>query len=148
MRRRELHKESGFTLLEVLVALTVMAVGAAVVISLLSGSLGNIRKSQLRTKIIEQAQTQLERALLDDTVISGTTQNGTLEDGTSWAVAVEEPDVLLYTDREITSSLPVTMLQFTIEMRSPDSQIYTLQTLKVANKSTSTSTSTSTTASQ
>ena len=46
-QRRKLRASSGFTLLEVLVALTVFAVGASIMMSLISGSLGNIRKSGL-----------------------------------------------------------------------------------------------------
>jgi type II secretion system protein I len=146
MRKRELQMESGFTLLEVLVALTLMAVGAAVVMSLLSGSAGNIRKAQLRTKIIEQAETVLEQTLLDDTILNPTSSSGVLDDGSgmnwSWTVTVEEYVPPVLTDQIVpatTQALPVKLLQYTVKMISPDAQVsdYTLQTLKVVNATTS-----------
>jgi len=127
---------SGFTLLEVLVALTVFAVGAAVMLSLVSGSLGNIRKVQLRTRTIEHAEAVMELALLDESIQGPTTFAGDFEDGTRWSVLIEEyipPDVpnMLADGRQVT--MPVGLLSYTIEMFSPNSAAmeYSLQTLKL-----------------
>jgi prepilin-type N-terminal cleavage/methylation domain-containing protein len=148
MIKRRSHTESGFTLLEVLVGITVLAVGAAVALAVISGSLGNIRKVQQRTKIIEQAQAVLEEALLDDTIVDATSLGGTLDDGTSWTVTIEDYDVpavqssLVNNDvlqpsqgTQSTANLPVKMLQYTVELHSTDLK-YTLQTLKLVNTST------------
>jgi|WetSurMetagenome_2_1015567.scaffolds.fasta_scaffold43964_3 prepilin-type N-terminal cleavage/methylation domain-containing protein len=148
MRKRTFPIESGFTLLEVLVALTLMAVGAAVVMSLLSGSLGNIRKVQVRTKIMDQAQSILEKSLIDDSLVTATTAlpfslNGSFDDGAQWTLNVEEPDASVYTDREIPSNMPLKMLQYTVQIENTNSQskTYTLQTLKAISASTTTTTS-------
>jgi prepilin-type N-terminal cleavage/methylation domain-containing protein len=126
----------GFTLLEVLVALTVFAVAAALILSLVSGSLGSIRKVQLRTRTIEHAEAVMELALLDESIQGPTRFTGDFEDGTRWSVLVEEyvpPDILnLQSDgRHVT--MPVKLLGFTIEMFSPNSAAsdYGLQTLKM-----------------
>jgi general secretion pathway protein I len=146
MRKRELQMESGFTLLEVLVALTLLAVGAAAVISLLSGSSNNIRKAQLRTKVIEQAETVMEKALIDDTITDPTNLSGVLDDGSgtswNWTVTVEDYEPPITADQIVQSvpqNMPVKLLQYTVQMHSPDPQVSdcTLQTLKLVNKTTS-----------
>lgn len=132
----QLRAASGFTLLEVLVALTVFAVGAAVMLSLVSGSLGNIRKVQLRTRTIQHAEAVMELALLDESIQGPTSFTGDFEDGTRWSVLVEDyvnPDIpnLLPDGRPV--NMPVKFLSYTIEMFSPGSAAsdYNLQTLKL-----------------
>jgi prepilin-type N-terminal cleavage/methylation domain-containing protein len=145
MRNRGLQGASGFTLLEVLVALTVLAVGAAVSVSLLSGSLGNIRKAQLRTKIVEHASSVMETALLDDTILSPTVLTGDFEDGTSWTVSVDQyvPNVgeLPAQLQSVNiQSLQYQLLRYTVEMVGSGSNVanYRLQTLKLTKVQTAT----------
>jgi type II secretory pathway pseudopilin PulG len=123
-------------LLEVLVALTVLAVGAALTMSLISGSLGNIRKVQLRTRTIEHAQTVMELALLDQSIQQPTTFSGDFEDGTRWSVRVEEydlPDDQQQMQDQTRQNLPVKLLHYTVEMIGAESSApdYHLQTLKL-----------------
>ncbi len=126
---------AGFTLLEVLVALTVLAVGAALTLSLISGSLGNIRKVQLRTRTVEHAQSVMELALLDDSIQQPTVFTGDFEDGTRWSVRVEDyilPEALQIPQQAL-QNMPVKLLHYTVEMTGPDSRApdYQLQTLKL-----------------
>jgi len=125
----------GFTLLEVLVALTVLGVGAAITMSLISGSLGNIRKVQMRTHVIEHAEAVMELTLLDESIRQSATLNGDFEDGTRWTVYVEEytpPENLDLTEEQL-RGMPVKLLQYTVEMFAPDTRAasYRLQTLKM-----------------
>ncbi len=127
---------AGFTLLEVLVSLTVLAIGSALVLSLISGSLGNIRKVQLKTRTVEHAEAVMELALLDDSIRQPTTFTGDFEDGTRWAVRVEDytaPGPVRVDPRNLPQNMPVKLLCYTVEMFSPDSRTsdYRLQTLKV-----------------
>jgi type II secretory pathway pseudopilin PulG len=123
-------------LLEVLVSLTVLAVGAALTLSLISGSLGNIRKVQLKARTVEHAETVMELALLNDSILQPTTFAGDFEDGTRWTVRVEDY-ALPETERLAPNSSPqnmrVKLLCYTVEMFSADSATsdYQLQTLKV-----------------
>ncbi len=71
-------------------ALTVLSVGVALVLSLVSGSLGNIRKVRGNTHLIEHAQSVMETALLDNTIQGATALHGDFEDGTRWSVEVTE----------------------------------------------------------
>jgi prepilin-type N-terminal cleavage/methylation domain-containing protein len=131
--------EAGFTLLEVLVALAVLALGAVMTLSLISGSLGNIRKVQLKTRTIEHAQSVLEMALLDASIQQPTAYSGDFEDGTRWSVRIEEyiPDVQPQPQTLKPINLPVKLLYYTVEMTSPDSRVpgYRLQTLKLVKTS-------------
>jgi prepilin-type N-terminal cleavage/methylation domain-containing protein len=133
----QLRDASGFTLLEVLVALTVLAVGVALTLSLISGSLGNIRKAQLRTRTIEHAEAVMEQTLLDDSIQRPTTLVGNFEDGTRWTVRVEEyiPPSPVPQSLEAPSpqNMTVKLLSYVVEMFSPDSRSpdYHLQTLKL-----------------
>lgn len=135
-RKGKLRASSGFTLLEVLVALTVFAVGAAVMLSLISGSLGNIRKVQLRTRTIEHAEAVMELALLDESIQGPTSFAGDFEDGTRWSVLVEDyvlPDIPILQPNGRQVTMPVKTLSYTIEMFSPNAMAsdYRLQTLKL-----------------
>jgi prepilin-type N-terminal cleavage/methylation domain-containing protein len=128
--------QAGFTLLEVLVSLTVLAVGAALALALISGSLGNIRKVQQRARIVDHAEAVMELALVNEAILQPTTFAGDFEDGTRWTVRVENY-TLPSTERLPPSSspqnMPVKLLCYTVEMFGPDSRAsdYQLQTLKV-----------------
>ena len=128
--------QSGFTLLEVLVSLTILAVGAALALSLISGSLGNIRKVQQRTRTVEHAEAVMELALLDDSIRQPTSFSGDFEDGTRWAVRVENYELQRdpgLQSRALPQNMPVKMFCYTVEMFGPDSRVsaYRLQTLKL-----------------
>lgn len=130
------NQESGFTLLEVLVALTVLAVGVALTVSLISGSLGNIRKVQLRTRLIEHAEAVMELALLDDSIKGPTTLQGGFEDGTRWAVDINEYE--MPTDRPPTEEqprLPIKLLSYSVAVVGPGSTTpdFRLNTLKLVD---------------
>lgn len=135
----DLRQTHGFTLLEVLVALTVLAIGSALALSLISGSLGNIRKVQLRTRSMEHAREVMETALLDRSIQQPTTFEGGFEDGSRWSVRVQDyempppPESQL---RDLPQNIPVKLLSFTVEMFGPYSKTpdYRLHTLKLVSK--------------
>ncbi len=141
MRSGRRSGEAGFTLLEVLVALAVLAVGAALTLSLISGTLGNIRKVQLRTRAVQHAETVMELSLLDDSIRRPTTLTGNFEDGTRWSVVIDEvpepdeqkPEMQLPNAQR--PELPVKLFSYTVEVTAPDSRApdFRLQTLKVVN---------------
>jgi prepilin-type N-terminal cleavage/methylation domain-containing protein len=137
MLRNPLKKSQGFTLLEVLVALTLLAIGAALTMSLISGSLGNIRKVQLRTRTIEHAEAVMELALLDDSIKQAKSYTGDFEDGTRFTVRIEDYPMPVPTQmlpRAIPRNMPVKLLQYRVEMFLPNSSSadYSLQTLKLS----------------
>jgi hypothetical protein len=119
-----------------LVALAVLAVGVALTLSLITGSLGNIRKAQSRTRTIEHAESVMELALLDDSIQQPTAFTGSFEDGTRWSVRVDEyvpPSSPEQQPDALQQKMPAKLLTYTVEMFSPDSMVsnYSLQTLKL-----------------
>jgi prepilin-type N-terminal cleavage/methylation domain-containing protein len=132
------RRESGFTLLEVLVTLTVLAIGVTLTLSLISGSLGNIRKVRASTRTIEQAQSVMELALVDDSIKGATTQGGDFEDGTRWSVVVTEVEMPMPANLVPAlqpAQMPVKVFSYLVEIMGPNSTTpdFRLQTLKLAN---------------
>jgi prepilin-type N-terminal cleavage/methylation domain-containing protein len=144
-----MRRESGFTLLEVLIALTVLAIGAALTLSLISGSLGNIRRVRLHAGAMEHAQDVMELALLDDTIRGATTLGGDFDDGTRWSVVVAEVKIPLPENVQslllpnsngsnqavINAMAPPKVLSYFVQVTEPDSRKpdFQLQTLKLVN---------------
>ena len=121
-------------------SLTILAIGAALALSLISGSLGNIRRVQLRTRTVEHAEAVMELALLDDSIHKPATLTGDFEDGTRWSVRVEDytlpnadPLQPKLQPRTAAQNMQVKLLCYTVEMFNPDSRgsDYQLQTLKM-----------------
>ena len=129
----------GFTLLEVLIALVVLAVGISITLTVITGSLGNVRKVQLRTRAVEYAQSIMESSLNRDDLPATATFTENLEDGFSCNVYVEEYEPDLDPEPRIQSqtTIPIKLMQYTVEMIGPDSPepVYRLQTLKLVNTS-------------
>jgi len=135
-------KEEGFTLLEVLVALAILAMGAALVLSLVSGSLRNIRKVQLRNRAIQHAETVLELSLLDEKIKHATVLRGDFEDGTRWSVQIQEymppPDQrgpMTPEQIQAMERMSIKLFAYTVEVVGPESSVpdFRVQTLKLVN---------------
>jgi len=122
---------AGFTLLEVLVALVVLAVGVAVTMSVISASLGNVRKSQIRARMMATAQTVMESALNKDDLQPPSSYQEDLTNGFYCTVTVEEePGADLQT--QVVSELPIRLVHYTVRLIGPDSEsLYALETLKL-----------------
>lgn len=143
--RNRAGSQAGFTLLEVLVTLVVLGVGVTLTLSLISGSLRNIRRSQVSTRSIQHAETVLEMALLDDAIRNPTSLRGDFEDGTRWTVTIEEyvlPDSEARAPRiqeQLSSRQPMALtlklFSYTVEVTEAESQApdFSLQTLKLVN---------------
>jgi prepilin-type N-terminal cleavage/methylation domain-containing protein len=133
--RAPMSVASGFTLLEVLVSMTILAIGIALGVSVISKSIGNIRMITARARIIDQAHSVMELTLLDPEIKEPGSFNGDFEDGTRWAMRIED-----YVPGEDALSgqaeMPVKLLAYTVEMFQPYSSRveYRLRTLKLLPK--------------
>jgi type II secretion system protein I len=78
----------GFTLIEVLVAMTVMAMSFAVLFSLSSRSLDGMRRARDVERRIEFARNKLAELRLVNGIEAGDRASGSLEDGTRWNVEI------------------------------------------------------------
>lgn len=132
-----MKRASGFTLLEVLMTLTIMAVAVTLILSLISGSLSNIRKVRGSTRLIEHAQAVMELALLDESVQAATSMHGDFEDGTRWSVEISEvemppPPSAVPPSQQVQSLMPK-MFSYVVVVMGPNSSRsdFQLQTLKM-----------------
>lgn len=134
--QRNLKDSKGFTLLEVLVGVSIFAVGAAIALSLVTGALGNIRKVQSRIRIVEHANSVMELTLLDESIKGPGAFSGDFEDGTRWSVQIKEYEPTVPTGQqlpELPQMMPAKLLHYTVDMFHPHSNAsdYQLQTLKL-----------------
>ena len=121
MRRKQ---SAGFTLLEVLVALAILGIGAALTLSLISSALSNIRKVQLRVRNMHHAESVMELTLLDESISGPKTLTGDFEDGTRWTLMVDEFEMPRNAPLPLAPQqpqLPFKMLSYSVDIFAPES---------------------------
>ena len=82
---------SGFTLLEVMVAVALLGIGVVMVIRLFSGVLGLVRTSDDYTRKVLLAREKMTETLLMEKLKEGVARGAT-DDGFSWAVEINPWD--------------------------------------------------------
>ncbi len=85
-------KQKGFTLLEVLVAFTMLAVTFATVLQIIAGSAKNTVKASQNTRIAMLSQSKLDELGLLEVLEEGSS-SGFFDDNTSWQLDVIPYDV-------------------------------------------------------
>jgi general secretion pathway protein I len=82
------RRSRGFTLIEVLVAMTIMAMAFGVLFSLSSRSLDGMRRARDVGRRIEFARSKLAELRLVDRIEVGDRASGTMDDSTTWSIEV------------------------------------------------------------
>ncbi len=126
-----LRRADGFTLLEILVAIALLAIALTLVFQLFSGSLNNISASEDYLKAAWEGEVSLRRVLNDDNLQAGTftevTANGYRIETTVSEVMKEKTDSLPYRAMEI---------DLAVKWRKGSKEKVThLKTVKLVNKS-------------
>ena len=85
-------KQSGFTLLEILVAFTLLAATFATIMEIIGGSAKNTLKASQNTKIAMLAQSKMDELGLFEVLEEGSS-NGEFDDKTSWVLEIYPYDV-------------------------------------------------------
>jgi prepilin-type N-terminal cleavage/methylation domain-containing protein len=132
MSRAKALENTGFTLFEVLVAITVLAIGVALAASLIGKSIGNIRKIETRARLVEHASSVMELTLLDQKITEPTSFDGDFADGTRWTMRIED----YFPEEQALMApidMPVKLLAYTVEVFPPGSGAadFRLRTLKL-----------------
>jgi prepilin-type N-terminal cleavage/methylation domain-containing protein len=83
-----MKRTHGFTLIEVLVAMSIMAVSFSVLFSLSSRSIDGMRRARDMEGRIQFATTKLAEMRLIDQIDVGDKASGSLDDGTTWSIEV------------------------------------------------------------
>ncbi len=85
-------KQKAFTLLEILVAFTLLSITFATVLQIIAGSTRNTIKASRNTKIALLAQTKFDELGLYEKIEEGS-NNGDFDDTTHWMLDIEPYDV-------------------------------------------------------
>jgi len=109
--RREEVGANGFTLIEILVAISLLAISLVVILQLFSGGLKSGKVSDEYTRGIFHAREVMEEILLLDTVEEGATE-GEFEDGFKWKTEI----VLLEQREEEATRLPFDTFTIAVEV--------------------------------
>lgn len=116
----------GFTLLEVLVALSILGIAITVVMQLFSANLQAIAASESYSTAVTRAETKM-REVLDDENLSENSWSERSDDGSVISVSVAE------SLKERTETLPVRLLEVTVTVRwikGKKERSVTLRTMK------------------
>jgi general secretion pathway protein I len=115
MKTHRSNRNQGFLLIEVVVALAILAVGLTVIIELFSGGLRLGRASMEYTRAVNYARMKMEETMLKPAIEEGT-QEGEADDGTfRWQVGVKKVD-LLSIDKSIDYKPPIDLFQVRIDV--------------------------------
>ena len=87
------HKQDGFTLIEVVVALAIMSIGLTVLIELFSGGLRLGRTSGEYSKAVNFGRTKMEEVMTQQNIEEGTDE-GKFDDTYRWQVDLKKVDIL------------------------------------------------------
>ena len=129
MKRQPFH-QTGFTLLEVLVALVIMGTAVVIVLQLFSSGLRSIHASEELAFASLQAETKMAE-LLEDPALDEKIWNEVTESGYRFDMIVTE------TLKERTENLTVKMLEVALTVRwmtGPKERSLTLRTQKVVDR--------------
>ncbi len=133
---RASRSADGFTLIEVLVAMMILAVSMVMIMQLFSGGLKSESLSRDYNHAILHARATMEETLLREPLEEGI-EEGEFDDGFRWKTEValhEPPDEALEEDEEEEPlPLPVKLLAVTVEIGWPgeSERTYRITTLKV-----------------
>ena len=89
---------TGFTLIEVVVAMAILAVGLTVIIELFSGGLRSGRTSIEYTKAVNYARMKMEEIAVKQTMEEGS-EEGEFDDTFRWQVETKRVDILPEKDK-------------------------------------------------
>lgn len=132
MRSQAGNKDEGFSLIEVLVALAILSLAFAVLISAISRGLEASRRSEAEAGAAQVAQNLLATLGITDTVKLGDTR-GTDSDRYSWRIHVEPFDGNVeYASRDIKAAKVTITVDW---LDNEKSRSFTLSTLRFQPKS-------------
>lgn len=125
---------SGFTLIEILVAISILGISLVVVLQLFSGALKSSRVSDEYTKGIFYAQEKMEEILLREALTPGE-EEGEYDDGYGWRTEILRLEQI----EEEASKLPFDTFQIAVDVSwgrdsAGKGKNFQLSTLKLVKK--------------
>ncbi|KJU84532.1 general secretion pathway protein H [Candidatus Magnetobacterium bavaricum] len=137
MQQTMFDKREGFTLIEIMVAMTIVAVGITAIVQLFSGSLRLVSSSEGYTKAVVMAQSKIRSVTTDDNLREEEyTEN--VDSTYMYHVAIQQLDK----DRTEPLQFDLYAIKVTVKWKSAaNEKSYTLNTLYAKKKDTVTKTS-------
>ena len=127
-----MRHERGFTLIEILVAISVLAISLVVILQLFSGGLKAVRLSNDYTRAVFYAREKMDELLLSGDLAPGTLQ-GESDDSLRWTAEIE----LVEPETDEGPDLPCDLLKITLRVMWAEGEKkkrFQLSTLKVVEK--------------
>ncbi len=124
--------DRGFTLIEILVAISVLAISLVVILQLFSGGLKSVRLSNQYTRAIFYAREKMEEILLMEDLEEGL-QEGESEEPLRWRAEI----VLIEPEEEEASKLPFDTLKIMVDVmwhEGEKEKHFQISTMKVVKK--------------
>ena len=119
MRLRDYTTGSrGFTLIEIVVALAILAIGLTVALEGFAGGLRSARVSEDYTKATWHGQAKMEEMLMTQELTEGVTE-GTFDSQFSWKSEVKKATPSLGQDENTQTSVPVDLYQIIVTVTWP-----------------------------
>jgi general secretion pathway protein I len=135
---RNIFSTTGFTLMEVVVAMAILGVALTVIIELFSGGLRMARTSAEYTKAINYARMKMEEIAVKQTIEEGT-QEGEFDHTFRWQVETKKVDVLPI-EKGIDFTPPTELFQVKVNVlwksgsRERSTRLETYRTIKLEDK--------------
>jgi len=131
---KEKHNNiNGFTLIETMTAMVILAVSLATILQLFSGGLKSARLSDEYTRAVFHAKEKMEEILLANQLMEGEVE-GNFEDGFKWIIKISS----LYNEEDIEKPEPLVNL-FNISVAvgwdtETDGREFEISTIHIAKK--------------
>jgi general secretion pathway protein I len=110
------RRTSGFTLLEVVVALAVVGIGVTLGMQLFSGALKNIRKMELATHAMNHAENVMNEILSDENIKAARSMHDDLDENFRWEAVIEEFQIPEQSEWRSTQPFPMKLLNVRVDV--------------------------------
>jgi general secretion pathway protein I len=113
--RRNLFTTTGFTLIEVVIALAILGIGLTVIIELFSGGLRLARTSEEYTKAMNFARMKMEEITSKQKIEEGSDEGKCDDDTFRWQVKIKKTD-LLPIEKDSDFKPPIELFQVIVDI--------------------------------
>ena len=110
-----LFTTTGFTLIEVVIALAILGIGLTVILELFSGGLRLARTSEEYTKAVNFARMKMEEVTSQQKIEEGSDEGKCDDDAFHWQVEIKKTDLLLI-EKDSDFKPPIELFQVVVDI--------------------------------
>ncbi len=116
MSHRDSLTTTGFTLIEVVVALAILSIGLTVIIESFAGGLRLAKTSQDYTKAMNFAKMKIEEITSQQKVEEGTDEGKCDDERFRWQVKIDKKTDMLPVEKDVDFTAPVELFQIKVDV--------------------------------